>query len=323
MVLRRRWPPSLSVRPEHLRIGKCIAGVVTGRDPVERIENEIGRPHFGHAAICGFGAGKAAIFSELVDRLAAAANRKVFALVAAHCHASVDIGQHPSQDRAVRQIDKAVAVDVAEHEIVIGGVFEAEKLRRESGDVAGPIHAGDRKRFDQLVAKRRLLGPDDLVQRGLDFSHEGDLTGCGSRQTPEFAKKPIVSGLDVAICERLRYVIAFGFLDIKADLLDPFLDIEVEHLAGCGHTGRTEYRDHMERHVVPAQQADAGDRPIEGAAAGSRQSVLVMKMARAIDADPEIDLRLGEKLAPRIVDQRSIRLKRMNNLQLLRPQSLN
>ena len=112
-------------------------------------------------------------------------------------------------------------------------------------------------------------------------------------------------------------MIAFGFLDIKADLLDPFRDVEIEHFARCGHARPpTVPRSRGTAHSVPAQQADAGDRPIEGAAAGTCHSVLIVKMARAVDADPEIDLRLGKKFAPRIVDQRAVGLKRMHDLQI-------
>ena len=117
-------------------------------------------------------------------------------------------------------------------------------------------------------------------------------------------------------------MIALGFLDIEADLLDPFRDIEIEHLLRRGHAGRRQYRDHMERHLAPAQKPDAGDRPVEGAAARPGHSVAVVQMPGAIDADPEIDLRLGEERAPGLVDQGSVGLKRMDDRQIPRSEVL-
>jgi hypothetical protein len=114
-------------------------------------------------------------------------------------------------------------------------------------------------------------------------------------------------------------MIAFGFLDVKADPLDPLLEVEVEHFARRRHAGRGQHRNHVKRDAVPAQQADAGDCSIKGATARSGQSIAVMKTARAVDADPDIDLRLSEKCTPGIIDQSAVRLKRMNDLQLSRP----
>ena len=113
-------------------------------------------------------------------------------------------------------------------------------------------------------------------------------------------------------------MIALGFLDVEADLLDPFRDIEIEHLPRRGHARRRQYRDHVERHPTPAQKPDTGDRPVERAAARSGHSVAVVQMPGAIDADPEIDLRFGEERAPGLVDQGSVGLERMDDRQIAR-----
>ena len=117
-------------------------------------------------------------------------------------------------------------------------------------------------------------------------------------------------------------MVALGFLDVEAHLLDPLGDIEIEHVARRGHAGRGQHRDHVERHRVPAQQPDAGDRPVKGAAARPGHSVAVVQLPGAVDADPEIDLGLGEEIAPGVVDQGAIGLKRMDDRQIPRPQTV-
>ena len=72
----------------------------------------------------------------------------------------------------------------------------------------------------------------------LDFTNEADLAGSGGRQSPEFAQKPIIGGLDSDLGERPRDVLALGFLDVEAHQVDPLLDIKIKHLLGCRHAGR-------------------------------------------------------------------------------------
>ena len=190
------------------QLRRCRGIELSRRHPLESIEHEICRPHLGHPAIRGFGAGEAAVLGQLVDRLATTAYRKIFALVAAHRHAGVDVRPHPGEDGAVAEIHQRVAADVAQDKIVIGRVFKAQELRREGRDVAGTIHAGDRKRLDQLIAERRLLGSDDLLQRLFDLAQECDLARRGRRKSPEFAQKPIIGSLDARLAKRLRDVVA-------------------------------------------------------------------------------------------------------------------
>src|SRR4029077_11655545 len=98
-------------------------------------------------------------------------------------------------------------------------------------DVAGPIHAGDGERRDQLVAKRSVRRANNLAYRVLYLPNKGNLSRSSGGQPPEFAQEPIIGGLDSRYPERFGHVVALGFLDIEADPLDPLLDIEIEHLA--------------------------------------------------------------------------------------------
>src|SRR6516225_6149689 len=91
----------------------------TRRNPLKCIEHEVGRSHLCQPAVGSLCAGKATVLGELVDRLAPAAYRKILAPFAAHRHTSVYIGQHPSQGRAIKQIDQLITIDVAQNKIVI------------------------------------------------------------------------------------------------------------------------------------------------------------------------------------------------------------
>ncbi len=110
-------------------------------------------------------------------------------------------------------------------------------------------------------------------------------------------------------------MIPLALLDVEADPLDPFVHIKLEHLARRGQALRREHRDHMERHAMAAQPADAGNRPLEGAAPGARPPVDVVQRLRAVDADADADLLGGEEFAPGIVDQRAVGLERMRHRQ--------
>jgi len=67
---------------------------------------------------------------------------------------------------------------------------------------------------------------------------------------------------------------------------------------------------------TPAQQADARDRPVKGSFARAGQTVAIVQLTGAVDAHPEIDMVVGEKCAPGLVDQRPVRLKRMRHRQI-------
>src|SRR6516165_7985558 len=156
----------------------------------------------------------------------------------------------------------------------------------------------------------------------LDLANKGDLSRSGGGQPPEFGEKPIIGGLDSDLTKGLGDMVALGLFDVETDLLDPLRHVEIEHLLGCRHAGRRQHRDHVKRELVPAQQPDAGDCPVEGTPARAGAPVAVMKMLGAIDADPDTDPLVREKPTPCIVDQGSVRLKRMGHRQLRGLQSI-
>src|SRR5271166_5406540 len=283
------------------------------RHPLERIEHEIGRLHLGQTAIGRLSADKAPVFGELVDRFAPAAHAEIGAALPAHLDTRLDVRKHLPEIGSPRQLDEGVAIDVPQKKIFVSRVLQPKQLGRKRRDVAGPIHAGDRKGLNQLVVERSVRGADNLLYCVLDFTNEGDLAGSGGGQSPEFAQKPIIGGLDPDFAERIGDMIPLGFLDIEAHLLDPLLDIEIEHLTGCGHTGCRQHRDHVKRNLMPAQQSDAGDSPVEGAPARAGQPVAVVKMLRAVDADPDTDPLVGEEPTPCLVDQGPVGLQRMRH----------
>ena len=115
-------------------------------------------------------------------------------------------------------------------------------------------------------------------------------------------------------------MVALGFFDVEAHLVDPLLDIEIKHFLGYGHAGRRQYRDHVKGNLTLAQQADARDRPVESSFARAGQTVAIMKLSGAVDAHPEIDMLVGKKCAPSLVDQRPVRLKRMGHRYIRGPE---
>src|SRR3984957_15193554 len=102
---------------------------------------------------------------------------------------------------------------------------------------------------------------------------------------------------------------ALGLLDIEAYRLDPFGDVEVEHLPRHRQAFRRQYRDHMERDTTMAQQPQAGNCVVEGPAPRSRASMAIVQMPWAVDADADIDTFLDEERTPRVVDQRPVGLE--------------
>src|SRR6202011_4131552 len=102
-----------------------------------------------------------------------------------------------------------------------------EQLGGKRRDVSGPVHAGDRKRLNQLIAKRCILWPDDLLQCVLDLTDESDLARSSGRQPPELTQKAVVRGFDTAIGEGLGDVVALRLFDIEADPLDALFDVVI------------------------------------------------------------------------------------------------
>lgn len=101
-------------------------------------------------------------------------------------------------------MDERVAVDVTQQEVVICSILQAEQLRGKRRNVAGPIHADDSERLNQLIGERYAFGADHLPNCMLDFADEFDPSGERGGQVPEFAQKAVVSGFDAAVCKGLR-----------------------------------------------------------------------------------------------------------------------
>jgi hypothetical protein len=59
---------------------------------------------------------------------------------------------------------------------------------------------------------------------------------------------------------------ALRFLDIEADVFDPFREVEIQHFLRCIHSLLRQNRDNMERNLLSTQQANGLDCSIERAA---------------------------------------------------------
>src|SRR5262249_30060410 len=146
----------------------------------------------------------------------------------------IDIGAHAREQRTLGEIDEQIAIDVAEHEIVIKRVLEAEELGRESRYVAGPVHAGDRERGRELVVDAGIAGTEDVALRVVDLEKKADLVGPPRRKAPELAEELVIGVIDAHLGKTLRTVVALALLDIEADVVDALGDIEIEHfLRSC------------------------------------------------------------------------------------------
>ena len=77
----------------------------------------------------------------------------------------------------------------------------------------------------------------------------------------------------------------------------------------------------MERHVMLAQHANAGECPLEGTAARTGDPLGVMHPLGAVDADANVDIACFEEFAPRRSDEHSIGLNGMLQLQVAGPKS--
>ena len=131
----------------------------------------------------------------------------------------------------------------------------------------------------------------------------------------------IKPGTDVAFYNGVMHeIIALGLLDVEADLIDPLGHIKIEHLLRRRQTFRRQHRNDVKRQKMFAEQPNAGDCPIKRAAAGPRKAVAIVKALGAVDADADLDVLLGEELAPAVVDQSSVGLERMLQRQTRRLQ---
>src|SRR5690242_2781639 len=139
------------------------------------------------------------------------------------------------------------------------------------------IHAGDRERLDQVVMERGLLRSKHLPQRMLDLADEYDLAGRGSGEPPELAEKAVIRSLGIGSTNGLGDVVAFRFLHIEANVIDALGDIEIEQLARSVHAFGREHADYVEGYPVLAQQANAPNSLVEGAAARSGHAIAVVE----------------------------------------------
>src|SRR5438046_3540867 len=204
------------------RRGAEIANVRVGQlaDPVshklDQIENEIGGAHLAHPAIGWFGTDKAAILRQFVDRLAAAADRKIIAALAAQFDAGVDVLAHALQDCSRRHVGQLVAIDVAKDKVAVLSALQSKQFRRKGRDVPRPIHAGDRERLDQLIEKHRLLRAQYHTSCVIDLADKAELARRGRRQAPEFAQKAVIGVFDAGLAARSRETAPLAPLHLEA-----------------------------------------------------------------------------------------------------------
>ena len=88
-------------------------------------------------------------------------------------------------------------------------------------------------------------------------------------------------------------MIALRFLDIEADILDSFGQIEIQHFPRRIHALLREHRNDMKWHVFALQHADTGDGFIERAATCSGDAVGIVQMLWSIDTDTNPDIPLS------------------------------
>ena len=85
-------------------------------------------------------------------------------------------------------------------------------------------------------------------------------------------------------------MLTFRFLDIEADILDAFGDIEIQELLRRLHALLRQHRDDVKRHALPLQHAKAGKGLIERAAAGTGQPMSVIESPWSIDTHTDADI---------------------------------
>ncbi len=117
-------------------------------------------------------------------------------------------------------------------------------------------------------------------------------------------------------------VLAFQFLDIEADVLDAFRYKELKHLVRGIEADTRQHRYGVEWDTPLAQPPDARKCLVERAAARTGHPLQVVQAPRAVDTDADIDLPLGEEVAPRRRDQHPVGLDGMRDAHVRGPQSL-
>ena len=85
-------------------------------------------------------------------------------------------------------------------------------------------------------------------------------------------------------------MVALGLLDVEADLVDAFGQVEVQELIGHRQAVARQHGDHVERHAVGPEASDTGQRLVERALAAARLAVPVMQRARPVDAHAHADI---------------------------------
>ncbi len=128
---------------------------------------------------------------------------------------------------------------------------------------------------------------------------------------PKYPEEACKAGLQPLTGEKFRDVSAFGFLDIEADICNPLGLVKGEHLFGRVQTPFREHGDDMERHSLLPQQPNPGERLVKGAPAGTRDSMCVVELPRAVDAHTDTDPPGLEELAPLSGYQHAVGLHRM------------
>src|SRR5271169_5290450 len=117
-------------------------------------------------------------------------------------------------------------------------------------------------------------------------------------------------------------MIALGFLDVEANILDPFGKIEFQHLLGRIHAVLGKHGDHVEWYVFAKQKANAGDGSIKRAATRARHAMGIVEAPGSVDADPQTNVPLLQKIAPLRRDQHAIRLNGVPKFKRGRAQGL-
>ncbi len=86
------------------------------------------------------------------------------------------------------------------------------------------------------------------------------------------------------------------------------------HLAAVVAVDRVDRREHVPIDLVALQDVEPGDHPVEGRLAALVDAVGVVHLARTVDRDPDQEVVFLEELAPLVVEQRSVRLHRVEDV---------
>ena len=182
--------------------------------------------------------------------------------------------------------------------------------------MAVDVQHGQRLGLD--VAHRHAFGAEHPWQGEVDLAQEADAAALAGA-VPESSQEGGIPPAQLGPVEQARHVVALGLLDIEADLVDALGKIELEQLFRLVEAGVRQDRNHMERHIVLAQAADAGDRLVECALAAAALAMKVMQFARPVEAHADTDVPVPEQRAPVGIDQRAVGLEGMPDMDGRRP----